>query len=316
MKILITGGRGYVGSSLGSYLLNKGNDIILASRGEDNTIADTLGLHSVQVSWDDLGSLDKICSGIDVIIHAAGMNKQDCADTPFAALMFNGVVTANLVNAAVKNGVSKFIYLSSYHLYSRLLQGEIKESDCPCNPHPYAVSHRVGEDAVLAAAQQDLINGVVLRMSNGFGAPVRPEVDCWHLFVNELCRKAVETQKLLIRSNGREQRNFIPVNEICSIISFLLSRSENLPTGHNLLNVGTAKNMSLSEMAYLIRDRCIQVLGYEPAIINDKVNSGSSLTDFSFQLDRLFDLGYTTKFTISNEVDALLSYCQKNFARG
>ncbi len=318
MKILITGGSGYIGGCLGEYLRKKGHNILLASRDISNNGSHiSSGVDFVQVFWNDQNSLNKVCSDVDVVIHTAGMNKKDCSENPFDALMFNGVATANLVRAAVDNSVPKFIYLSSYHVYSNPLQGEIQESNCLCNYHPYAISHRVGEDAVLAASEQGLIDSIVLRMSNGFGTPFRPEVDCWTLFVNDICRQAVETNELLIRSNGQELRNFIPVKEICNIIDFLIKNQakENSAIRQNLINIGSDSNMSLLEMAKTIQYRCFKVLGLETEIINDQTKLIKPIPEFSFNLNRLYNLGYKTKFDTESEIDNLLIFCLKNFSR-
>lgn len=317
MRILITGGiNGYIGSSLDLYFQKEGFNILLASRNiSNNHKSRTSTSDLVQVLWDDQDSLNKACSGVDVVIHAAGMNKHDCYNNPFDAVMFNGIGTANLVNAAASNGVRQFIYLSSYHVYSNLLRGEMKESDCPCNTHSYAVSHRIGEDAVIAAGQQGLLKTTVLRMSNGFGTPSRPEIDCWSLFVNDLCRQAVETNKLLIKSNNSELRNFIAVREICNILDFLIKKTveENLVPGPNLINIGGSSNTSLLEMAKIIQYRCSKVLGREIEIITHHSQPIKPADGFFFNLNKLYDLGYTVKFDIESEIDNLLGYCQVNF---
>ena len=223
MKVLITGARGYIGSFLGNYLLDKGYNVFLASRSNENVQHIPSKIFR-RVSWNDQDSLNEICSDIDAIIHAAGMNRDDSANNPFDAFMFNGAATGNLIKAAVNNGVNKFIYLSSYHVYANPLNGEISESTCPCNVHPYATTHRVGEAALYSAVQQGIIDGTILRMSNGFGAPIIPEIDCWGLFVNNLCRHAIEKRHLIIRSNCFELRNFIPIREICNVINLLIEK--------------------------------------------------------------------------------------------
>lgn len=316
MKILITGGRGYISSCLGEFLLKAGYDILLASRDMSNDYSHTPpGAAMTQIVWGDEDSLNKICTGIDVVIHAAGMNKKDSSDSPFDAFMFNGVATANLIKAAVAKGVRQFIYLSTYDIYSNPLIGEIVESSCPCNPHPYATSHRAGEDVVIAAGQQRLLESVVLRISNGFGTPTRKEVDCWSLFVNDLCRQAVQTKKLSIRSNAGQLRNFIPVNEICGIIGGLITKPINktLSGGQNLINIGSDLNMSLLEMAEIIQYRCLKVLGLHTEIIYDQEKLIRPITQFSFNLSRLHNLGYKTQFDMHSEIDDLLVFCQKNF---
>ena len=152
-----------------------------------------------KITWDDDIALKRSCIGVDVVIHAAGINAQDCVSDPKAALEFNGGVTTRFVEAASKAGVWRFIYLSTAHVYSNPLVGVITEESHPSNQHPYATSHLAGDEAVLRANQLGKIQGFVFRLSNGFGAPMHKDVNCWMLLVNDLCKQAVVTHKMILK---------------------------------------------------------------------------------------------------------------------
>ena len=103
MKVLITGGFGYLGSRLAQFLISQGvNEIILGSRRLMESPSWLPHAKVVKIQWDSLSKLEEICSGIDVVIHLAGMNAQDCANDPVSALEFNGVATARLVQASMQ----------------------------------------------------------------------------------------------------------------------------------------------------------------------------------------------------------------------
>ena len=113
--ILITGGFGFLGGRLGQYLSENYN-VILGSRSDQNEpnwlpIAKTL-----KIDWDDENSLNDACNLVDIIIHASGLNAQECSSDPEKALLVNGVYTQNLVRAAINKNVKKFIYLSTAHV--------------------------------------------------------------------------------------------------------------------------------------------------------------------------------------------------------
>ena len=131
----------------------------------------------VRIKWNDESTLERICEGIDVIIHAAGMNARDCAADPLGAMNFNGLATKRLVEAASRSGVKKFIYLSTAHIYASPLVGNITEKTLPQNSHPYATSHLAGESAVLHANDCGIIRGLVIRLSNAYGAPTHKNVN-------------------------------------------------------------------------------------------------------------------------------------------
>ena len=116
---------------------------------------------------------------MDAIVHLAAMNEMDCARDPAAALEVNTALTLRLLNAAVAAGVRRFVYLSTAHVYGAPLRGHIDERALPRPVHPYAITHRAAEDFVLAAFDAGRIEGVVLRLSNGVGAPAHAAVDRW-----------------------------------------------------------------------------------------------------------------------------------------
>jgi UDP-glucose 4-epimerase len=94
MHILITGGFGFVGGRIAMHLGQLGHQIILGTR---HSIASPDWLPQAEVSkivWDDEVVLERSCEGVDLIIHAAGMNAKDCNTDPVSALAFNGLATA------------------------------------------------------------------------------------------------------------------------------------------------------------------------------------------------------------------------------
>ena len=179
MRILISGGFGFVGGRLGQHLQEAGHQIVLGSRKLTAPPEWLRKAKVVKMDWNDYDSLASVCVGSDVIIHAAGMNAQDSLANPAEALAFNGVATARLLDAGCKASVQRFIYFSTAHVYSSPLEGTITEETCPRNLHPYATSHLAGESVVLYANQQKKIEGIVLRLSNAFGALI-----CRRLFQN------------------------------------------------------------------------------------------------------------------------------------
>ena len=313
IRILITGGLGFVGGRLAVHLAHAGHRVVLGSR---NAVAPPAWLQQVEVvkiDWEDAAALKRCCMGVDVVIQASGINAQDCATDPVAALTFNGVATARLVAAAIGAGVQRFIYFSTAHVYASRLVGTITEETCPLNLHPYATSHFAGEQAVLGASQCGNIQGIVLRLSNSFCAPMNKNVNCWMLLVNDLCRQAVETHKLILHSSGQQQRDFIAMNEVCRVVERLTVASDDrYPTG--IFNIGAGESQSVLSIAQTIQQRCLQVLGFEPELQRKQDVEEDSFFPFIYRTARLVALG--TSLDASNniaEIDHLLRYCATTF---
>jgi len=313
MRILITGGFGFVGGRLAVHFAQLGHQIILGSR-HPFTSPDWLPQAEVEIiAWDDIAALERSSDGVDVIIHAAGMNTQDSAADALAALAFNGLATARLVLAANRAGVNKFIYLSTAHVYDSSLIGTITEETCPHNLHPYATSHLAGEYTVLSANSRSEIHGIVLRLSNAYGAPMHKGVNCWMLLINDLCRQAVETRKLVLQTSGLQQRDFIGLTSVCQVTERLVI-DHNEVKHANVFNVGAGVSQSVLEMALLIQQRCSKVLGFEPELMRKKIESDELYPKLIYRTDHLTSLGFSTK-SLDNipEIDRLLQFCQSTF---
>jgi UDP-glucose 4-epimerase len=312
MRILITGGFGFVGGRLARHLQQAGHQIILGSRNARSSPDWLPQAKVVQTDWNDGRALEEICNGVDMLIQAAGMNALDCVVDPVAALEFNGLATARLVGMASRAGVKRFIYLSTAHVYASPLVGAINEEFCPRNLHPYATSHLAAENAVLSASQRGEVEGIVLRLSNAFGAPVHQGVNCWMLLVNDLCRQAVETRKLVLHSDGLQQRDFIAMTEVCRVVECLSSRDFDvlLP---GVFNVGSGVSLSVLEMAQLIQQRCKLVLDFEPELQRPEASIIGKHEMLKFRADRLTKIGVNVHVDNNSEIDRLLAFCQASY---
>lgn len=312
MRILITGGFGFVGGRLAVHMAHVGHTIVIGSR---NAAAPPVWLPQaevIQTNWDDAAALERCCKGVDVVVQAAGMNSLDCVADPVAALAFNGVATARLLAAACRAGVRRFIYLSTAHVYASPLEGYITEETCPRNLHPYATSHLAGEQAVLGATQRRQIQGIVLRLSNAFGVPMHRDVNCWMLLTNDLCRQAISDQRLVLTSSGIQHRDFLSLTELCRVAGQILGND--LASGERaIFNVGTGVSKSVLGMAQLIQSRCERVLGFEPAILVSRATVNEECKPLLFECHGLERVGLQVSQDLTSEIDLLLRFCQANF---
>lgn len=316
MRILVTGGFGYIGSRLGQHLSAQGCQVILTSRSEHSAPPQWLPTAEVKlISWDDPGLLVKLCEKVDVVIHAAGMNAQDCAENPQSANKFNCDASARLFEAAKIAKVQRFIFLSTAHIYGSPLVGCINESTVPSNVHPYATSNLAGESVVLNGSAKGGMQGVVIRLSNVVGAPALKEANCWMLLVNDLCRQAVQYQVMRLRSNGFQGRDFIAMKEVCNVLSFF-ARSSNESFGGQVFNLGSGKTSSILEVARLIQSRCEILLGFRPELSFDNVNIDSKPeTIFNYEIEKLRSVVGDIDSDILGEIDGLLNFCVKLFKK-
>jgi len=313
MRILITGGSGYLGGRIAKYFSNKGEyNIVLATR-----IKKTLPKWADQVEvtcilWDSDADLMKICANIDVIIHLAGANASDCSDDRLHALEVNAVNTNKLLQSAIKQKVKRFIYLSTAHVYNAPLTGRITEETCPTNIHPYATSHKAGEDVVRYAFSKGEIEGIVVRLSNSFGAPVHIDVNCWMLLVNDLCMQAVTSGKIKLQSSGSQVRDFITITDVSRALDHLIKLSFNR-LDNGLFNVGGEWCSTVFEMAELVAERTYILTGKRVNIqINSKRQGKSNARRLDYVIDKIKATGFKLKGNANDEIDDLLRFCVEN----
>ena len=312
-SIMITGGFGYIGGRVGQFIADQvGYNVLLGSRLQTQSPPWLPQAKVVQTLWGSPEKLENTCANVEAIVHTAGMNAQDCAADPVAALELNAVATARLLQAAIRGGVKRFIYISTAHVYSSSLTGVINEKTCPSNLHPYASSHRAGEDVILAAHQRGEIEGIVVRLSNAYGAPAHKDANCWMLLVNDLCRQAVTTRHLELQSSGLQRRDFVPLTDVSRAINHLLHLS-----GHHLangvFNIGGEWSPTVWEMACLIQERCSEVLGFCPELKRATAPNGEAPDELDYRLDALRQSGFQLDSSKVVEIDKQLEFCKLSF---
>ena len=311
MRILITGASGYLGGRISSFFSSMSKyEIILATRRAVKIPKNFKNIKVIQINWKDEKSLFNACTNIDVIIHTAGMNAQECKINPEEALNVNGIYTSKLVENAILNKVKKIIYFSTAHVYNSPLKGIISEDVKPKNKHPYSTSNLAGEKSVIQAHISNNIQGVVFRLSNCIGAPKDINSNCWMLLVNDLCKQIIVDQKMKLNTDGKQLRNFITITDVCRVVNLFIELNFK-STENTIFNVGN-ETISIIEMAKIIQKRCKLILGFSPKLeINKEDNS--QVENFQFKTNKLDNIGFKSQISYEKEIDDLLIFCKNHF---
>ena len=313
--ILITGGLGYLGGRIAKYLNNFGYDIrIGTSRVISNHLKKSSPFELVRINLEDLTSLRESCNNVSVIIHLAAMNAEECSIDPKNALIVNSEGTSKLINAAISQGVNKFIYFSTAHVYGSPLEGKLSENIRPNPKHPYSNTHFLAENFLIDATKKKLIDGLVLRLSNAVGPPVSSNVNCWKLVSNDLCWQAVTKKRILVESSRYLERDFIAIREVCRLINNII--------GENLLKNGTynlssGSSTNLLDLASLIKTQFKKVSKQSIEIIFNSHEATSIKKNIPLTIsnDKLQKNGFTVDKDISSEIKDLLINCHNWFLK-
>lgn len=317
MNILITGGLGYIGGRLAQHLGNKfgDEDIRLLARS-GNKMPGWVGNKTV-VRGDvlDISSLISACEDVDTVIHLAALNEIDSAKDPLAALRVNGEGTLNLINAATTNNVKKIVYFSTFHVYGLNASGNITENTVPLPVIPYAITHHVSEDFVRMADNKKDIKGIILRLSNGFGYPAHPQVNRWSLVVNDLCLQSVLNKRMVMKSSGKQHRDFITLTDISRCVEHLLSIDDcKLDAADCIYNLGGEFSYSILDMAKLIKERCEKIMCISPEIIvgTDKSPNNVVAEPVIYNIDKIKKTGFKLVANVNEEIDRTIIFCNEN----
>lgn len=314
--VLITGGLGYLGGRIALALAaNKNYAIRLGTHRINRNLPGWAKGNNFSVVCTNVllnNSLAVACQGVDYVIHLAALNEIECLANPEKALLVNALGTLKLINAAQYARVQRFIYFSTIHVYGAPLFGAITEKTLPCSIHPYAITHKVAEDFVIAAHKENRLTGIVVRLSNGFGVPADPFIKRWALVINDLCRQAVIQQKLILKSSGLQNRDFVTLTDIARATEHLLS----IPTDiydDCIFNLGGENSITIIELAEIVAGRCAKVLGYTPPIIRPELHSNEPSGKVEYRIDKLKSTGFSLVSNCNEEIDATLRFCKRYF---
>ncbi len=247
-NILIIGGLGYLGGRIAKHLSEQNYKVYITTRKQSCDYPDNVPTNCEVLTTDysSYSDLNKLMNGIDCVIHLAGPD----AHTHFinAESLINAHVdlTEKLLHASRQCLVSKFIYLSTIHVYGSNLKGIINEETKPLPEEPFSKAHYEAENIILS--NKDNISKVILRCANTFGAPYFDNEKCWKLVVNNFYKNAIETGVITVKS-PHTHRTFYPVSLLCKQIEGLII-NDNFD---GVFNVGEKESISMMEMAQRLK---------------------------------------------------------------
>jgi UDP-glucose 4-epimerase len=308
-RILISGGTGFVGGRLAKRLAGE-HKVYISSRKHLEEKKLKLYGDVFPIDHPSLFDVEKFPE-VDTVIHLAALNEWDSVKYPEEAQRVNVDQTRILLENGIAKGVQQFVYFSTAHVYGSPLVGRISEETPPKPTHPYAITHYQAEDFVISAAKQNRIKGIVLRLSNSFGAPISADTNRWTLLANDLCRQAVEKGKMVLKSNGCQYRDFICLSDVEDILASMVERR--IPLKQIVYNLGSGLAARVIDMARKIEQRCVPILKRNiPVELPDNaIETEEPLLDYSN--DRLLSEGFRINNDVNGELERLLQFCKDNF---
>jgi UDP-glucose 4-epimerase len=246
MKILVTGGAGFIGSSLANHLVSLGHRVRVIddlSAGDpavlDNAVAFTRG------DVRDIPKLWTLLKDVEVVFHlAARVSVSESILYPVEYNEVNAGGTVSLMTAARDAGVRRVVLASSGTVYGEQEEQPVRETAVVRPPNPYAVSKIASEYYVSALGALYDIETVMLRIFNAYGPgqavpPSHPPV-IPH-FVGQALRGSTPT----VFGSGRQTRDFIHIGDVVNALTTAGLADE---VNGLIINIGTGQEVSINEL--------------------------------------------------------------------
>ena len=217
MKVLVTGGSGFVGSFVARELVKAGKEVL-----DFDLVAPEQGI-SEFVKGDILnfGQVLKVLEGVDVVCHVAAIGDVYRAEeNPRLATEVNVVGTVNLLEAARIRGIKRFIYTSTWEVYGDVEDQLLTEESANRPHHPYNTTKYCGDLMVQCYSRFYGILAVILRIGTAYGVGMRDKAVI-PLFIN----KALKGESITLHGTGQQGRQFVHARDLGKVFVKLVDSS-------------------------------------------------------------------------------------------
>ncbi len=254
MKVLVTGGFGFIGSHLVERLLREGCDVILLdnfSTGRSANLKEVLGHTQLEVIESDVTQKESIknhVKGVEVVFHLAALaDIVPSIQRPMDYYDANVTGTITVLEAARSAGVKQFIYAASSSCYGIPDQVPTPES-APAKPeYPYALTKYLGEQLVLHWGKVYKMKTTSLRLFNVYGPRSRTS-GTYGAVMGVFLAQRLANKPLTIVGDGNQTRDFTYVTDV--VEAFWRAACSDL--SGEVLNVGSGGTYSVNLLAQLI----------------------------------------------------------------
>ncbi|MCH8318519.1 MAG: SDR family NAD(P)-dependent oxidoreductase, partial [Bacteroidetes bacterium] len=249
-RILVTGGAGFIGSHLVKYLVEKGDEVIVADillRGNkiDKEIQKSVKFVNADVrNYEKMAELSKNC---DMIFHFAAILGVDVvADNPVETMETEVIGMKNITEAAMKNGVQKVIYASTSGVYGHSALEKSVTENIQLDPRTsYAIAKRYNEIYLTALYEEKGLQSISLRFFNVYGVNQDNR-----MVIPRFFEQAIKNDPITVYGKGFQTRDFTYIDDTI-YASIQLAEKIN---GCEIFNIANEHEFSISELAQTIHE--------------------------------------------------------------
>ncbi|MDD5398510.1 MAG: GDP-mannose 4,6-dehydratase [Dehalococcoidia bacterium] len=248
LRILVTGGAGFIGSHLVEKLIDLGASVtvidtmLCGNKIEQRKEGKNLSVHRLDVT--DTQAIAPLFKGQDMVFHlAAVVGVEETQDEPVNLLNVEVIGTSNVISLAARNKVKRFVFASSSEVYGDSVKPMVEEG--PFNPKStYALTKLIGEHFCMAYYQKFGLEYTALRYFNAYG-PRQDDRFVLSRFVN----RALAGQEIIIYGDGNQTRDFTYIEDTIHMTLLAGIKGEGI---NQVLNFGTGKDVSINVLADMV----------------------------------------------------------------
>ncbi len=259
MKILVTGGAGFIGSNFVRHALNdeypglEGVEVVvldaLTYSGNPANLAPVSSSPRFRFVHGDIrheGVLDELMPTIDAVVHFAAESHVDRSVRDASIFVETNVLgTQKLLDAALRNGVERFVHVSTDEVYGSITEGSWTEEHILEPNSPYSAS-KAGSDLLARSYHRTHgLNVSITRCSNNYGPYHFPE-KLIPLFVTNL----IEGKHVPLYGKGENVRDWLHVDDHCRGIALVLVKGQ----AGEIYNIGGGTELTNVEITQLLLD--------------------------------------------------------------
>ena len=276
MRVLITGGAGFIGSHLAESHLRRGDsvtvldDLSTGSLTNLRAIAHADGFRCTVGRVEHMETAAPLVESADLVYHlAAAVGVRLIVERPVHTIETNILGTRTILEAAARTG-SRVIVASTSEVYGKSLELPFREdADLLLGPSTrsrwsYAASKLVDEFLTLAYCKERALPGIVVRLFNTVGPR---QTGRYGMVIPNFVRQALDGSPLTVHGDGQQSRCFCHVEDVCDALTGLAGKTEAVG---QVFNVGSSEEVTMEQLAGRVRlltdsDSPIEYVPYERA---------------------------------------------------
>ena len=305
MRVLVTGGAGFIGSHFAKRLAAGGDEVVVLDKltySGNRANLDGANIEFFQADIADLAAVTAAAQGCAAIVNFAAETHVDRSIFGAAEFIETDVLgTYVLLDYAREHGV-RFVQVSTDEVYGDLPAGVASKEDDPLRPSsPYAASKAGGDLQVLAAVRTYGVNASITRGSNTYGPNQYPE-KIIPLFITN----ALDGESLPVYGDGRQTRDWLHVEDHCAGIELVLREGE---LG-GIYNVGGGEEVENRDLTI----RILELTGADESLVRHVTDRPGHDRRYSIDDAKLRALGWAAAVALEDGLSATFAWYRDNRA--